>query len=52
MKCVYCGFDGGWHGCGLEARHVIERYLSEHEVLDVEELWVLIGELGFYRTDK
>jgi hypothetical protein len=52
MKCEYCGFDGGWHGCGLEARHVIERYLSEAEVIDVEELWVLIGKLGFYSTDK
>ena len=50
--CVYCGYSGGFHGCGKEVRHVIERYLSEHDVLDVEELWVLIGKLGFYSTDK
>jgi len=52
MSCIYCGFNDGWHGCAKEARHVIERYLSEADVIDVDELWKLIGDLGFYSTDK
>ncbi len=46
--CEFCGYNGGFHGCRGQARHVIERYLSDHEVLDVEELTNLIGELGYY----
>jgi len=48
-KCSYCGIDaGGFHGCRAEARHVIERYFSDSEVLDVDELTDLIGSLGYY----
>ena len=49
--CIYCGYDGGFHGCRGEARHVIERYFSDNEVLDVDELTNLIGSLGYYEND-
>ena len=48
-KCSYCGIDaGGFHGCRAEVRHVIERYFSDSDVLDVDELTNLIGSLGYY----
>ena len=47
--CAYCKEDvGGFHGCRAEVRHVIERYFSDSEVLDVDELTNLIGALGYY----
>jgi hypothetical protein len=46
--CIYCGYDGGFHGCRAEVRHVIERYFSDSDVLDVDELTNLIGSLGYY----
>ena len=47
--CPYCGEDfGGFHGCRPHARHVIERYLSEANVIDVDELTDLIGALGYW----
>jgi len=46
--CIYCGYDGGFHGCRGEVRHVIERYFSDSDVLDVDELTNLIGSLGYY----
>ena len=51
-KCTYCGSTaGGFHGCRAEVRHVIERYFSDNEVLDVDELTNLIGSLGYYGND-
>jgi hypothetical protein len=51
-KCTYCGSNaGGFHGCRAEVRHVIERYFSDNEVLDVDELTNLIGSLGYYGND-
>ena len=49
--CIYCGFDGGFHGCRLEARHTIERYLNDSDVLDADELTNLIGALGYWDND-
>ena len=46
--CSYCGLDGGLHGCRAEARHTIERYFSDSDVLDVEELTNLLGALGYW----
>ena len=50
--CIYCGYDGGFHSCRAAARHVIERYLSDADVLDVDELTDLIGSLGYWGKDK
>ena len=50
-ECIYCGYDGGFHGCRAEARHTIERYLSNADVLDADELTDLIGALGFWGKD-
>ena len=49
--CNYCGYDGGFHSCRGAARHVIERYLSDTDVLDVDELTDLIGALGYWGKD-
>ena len=46
--CSWCGYDGGFHSCRAAARHAIERYLSDHEVLDVDELTDVIGQLGYW----
>ena len=47
--CMYCGVDrGGFHGCRSEARHIIERYFSDSDVLDVDELTNLLGALGYW----
>ena len=50
--CIYCAYDGGFHGCRGAARHVIERYLSDADVIDVDELTDLIGALGYYDKDE
>jgi hypothetical protein len=49
--CIYCGYDGGFHGCRLEAKHTIERYLCDADVLDADELTNLIGALGYWHVD-
>ena len=47
--CMYCGSSaGGFHGCRPEARHTIERYFSDADVLDVDELTNLLGALGYW----
>ena len=48
-NCSYCGEDlGGFHACRRQARHAIERYLSEAKVVDVDELTDVIGALGYW----
>ena len=49
--CIYCGYDGGFHGCRAEARHTIEFYLNNANVLNADELTDLIGALGFWGKD-
>ena len=52
LTCKYCNRNmGGFHGCRAEARHTIERYLSDSSVLDVDELTDLIGNLGYWGKD-
>ena len=51
LACSYCGFIGGFHGCRAQARHTIERYFSDADVLDVDELTDLLGALGYWGKD-
>ena len=46
--CPDCNLNrGGFHGCHNTMYAIIERYLSDHDVLDPEELAEIIHEHGF-----
>ena len=46
--CPDCHVNrGGWHSCHNTMFRIIERYLSDYEVLDPEELAEMIYKAGF-----